>query len=613
VLERAPRGEIAEHVNLLVTNRHVLIIGAGGHAKVVIATLQVAGRIVDGILDDNESLQGACILGVPVIGRTECAASFRHLEAIVAVGDNESRRALAERLDLEWTVAIHPSSVIHPDVPIGPGTVVFAGAVIQPGARVGAHAIINTGATVDHDCLIGDFAHIAPGAHLGGTVWIADGAFVGIAAVALPNIHIGEWAKLGGGAVAIRDVKARSVQVGVPATHVHWTAGPTHSTRPRRTEPSRSEPQSTFIAPSDPRWLDVLSHTVHDVYHLPEYIALCAKYGAAEPLAFYSEDDGYVCLIPLLLRHLPQHFDAPSTWCDLVSPYGYASPIYTHPSEGQRVSAFLNAFRGAADELGACSAFLRLHPLLKPQRNPSVGLAKCVKHGETVAVDLTVSEEEMWHQTRDGHRSDIRHLQKLNFVPVMDDWDLYGEFIRMYAETMLRLGADPFYCFPDKYFTDLKSALGPRIHFCGVVAPNGRLAAGGLFTAVNHIMGYHLSGSATQYHRLAPTKLMLHFVRLWGKEHGYSVLHLGGGTAAQNDSLFQFKAGFSSDRRQYHTYRLVTNEHRYKSVSLLAGRTLNLPAELGAEFFPPYREKLDTTTKNGPMERIVLSPTHGRR
>jgi acetyltransferase-like isoleucine patch superfamily enzyme len=108
---------------------------------------------------------------------------------------------------------------------------VCAGAIVQPGASIGSHTIINTGASVDHDCGIGDFVHIAPGVHLAGGVRIAEGAFLGIGAGVLPNVCVGEWAVLGAGAVAIRDVGARSVAVGVPATRVHRTVGPTNGTQ----------------------------------------------------------------------------------------------------------------------------------------------------------------------------------------------------------------------------------------------------------------------------------------------------------------------------------------------------------------------------------------------
>src|SRR5580700_5241095 len=80
---------------LAVNDRHVLVLGAGGHAKVVIATLQAVGRAVYGILDDDDALHGSYILGVPVIGRTNDAKGFKHLEAIIAIGDNQARRQLA--------------------------------------------------------------------------------------------------------------------------------------------------------------------------------------------------------------------------------------------------------------------------------------------------------------------------------------------------------------------------------------------------------------------------------------------------------------------------------------------------------------------------------------
>jgi sugar O-acyltransferase (sialic acid O-acetyltransferase NeuD family) len=200
-----------------MSGRHVFVIGAGGHAKVVIATLQAAGRIVDAALDDDSTHWNTFVLGVPVIGGTDRASDLRQMESIIAIGDNQDRRELAGRLDLDWTFAVHPSAVIHPDVPLGPGSVIFAGSVVQPGAQIGAHVIINTSASVDHDCTIADFVHIAPGARVGGTVDVRDGAFLGTGAVVLPNLRVGAWSILGGGAVAVRDVEPRCVVVGVPA------------------------------------------------------------------------------------------------------------------------------------------------------------------------------------------------------------------------------------------------------------------------------------------------------------------------------------------------------------------------------------------------------------
>jgi sugar O-acyltransferase (sialic acid O-acetyltransferase NeuD family) len=196
------------------------VIGAGGHAKVVIATLEAAGRVVFAAVDDA-CLPGSSVLGVPVIGPLERAIEFRGRDAVVAIGNNETRRSIASRLPMRWISVVHPRAVVHSSVCIGPGTVVLAGAVIQPEAKVGSHAILNTASSVDHDCLVGDFAHIGPGTHLGGNVFIGRGAFLGIGANVLPNLTVGEFAVVGGGAVVVRDVPGAQVVAGIPARLLH--------------------------------------------------------------------------------------------------------------------------------------------------------------------------------------------------------------------------------------------------------------------------------------------------------------------------------------------------------------------------------------------------------
>src|ERR1035438_4024044 len=165
--------------------------------------------------------------------------------------------------------------------------------------------------------------------------------------------------------------------------------------------------KSTFIGPTDPRWRAFLEHTLHDVYHLPEYVTLCGRHQNDQPLAFYAEDGEGACLFPLLARRLPKHLDAPEDWCDLASPYGYAAPLFTHPTDRDGVTRFLREFYAAADELGACSVLLRLHPLLEARMGWINPLTACVRHGQTVRIDLTRSEERLWRETRENHRRGI--------------------------------------------------------------------------------------------------------------------------------------------------------------------------------------------------------------
>jgi sugar O-acyltransferase (sialic acid O-acetyltransferase NeuD family) len=196
----------------------VLVIGGGGHAKVVVSLLQALGCAFEGVLDDQIPAGSRAVLGVPVLGPVSMLDTFPDHGAVIAVGDNHARRRIAEtNRDRRWLCAVHPTAVVHPSVQIGPGTLVFAGAVIQPDTTIGRHVIVNTGATIDHDCRVGDYSHIGPGTTLAGGVGIGEGTLAGVASAVLPGVAVGNWATLGGGAVVTAPVPSGVTVVGVPA------------------------------------------------------------------------------------------------------------------------------------------------------------------------------------------------------------------------------------------------------------------------------------------------------------------------------------------------------------------------------------------------------------
>lgn len=195
----------------------VHVIGSGGHAKVVIATLQAASLEIAAIYDDDERRWGTSLMGISVKGPIQLLEKIAGQSAVIAIGNNEVRRRLSQNLKLRWISAIHPMAYVHSSVQIGAGTVIFAGAVVQPDAVVGDHVIVNSSATVDHDSVLEDFVHIAPGAHLAGNVRVRQGAFLGIGSAAIPGVEIGAWSTVGAGAVVVRDVPQKSTVIGVPA------------------------------------------------------------------------------------------------------------------------------------------------------------------------------------------------------------------------------------------------------------------------------------------------------------------------------------------------------------------------------------------------------------
>ena len=199
------------------------IIGAGGHARVVIDVLgSRIDAVVWGCFDDDPSLHGGECSGVPVKRPVDMLVVERPLidGVIVAIGDNEDRVRLARLVRAAGFLLIspvHPSAIVARSATVGASTVVMAGVVIQPGALLGENVIVNTGSTVDHDCVLEEGSQLAPGVHLAGSVRVGARSTLGIGTVVIPNRRIGRDCLVGAGSVVIRDIPDGTVAFGAPA------------------------------------------------------------------------------------------------------------------------------------------------------------------------------------------------------------------------------------------------------------------------------------------------------------------------------------------------------------------------------------------------------------
>lgn len=346
---------------------------------------------------------------------------------------------------------------------------------------------------------------------------------------------------------------------------------------------------------SNPLWVQTLQELNHDVYHLPEYVYLDSQRTLSIPQAILIREEDKLFFLPYLLRRCDDLVGdnlATSESFDVVSPYGYpgmllnqsaaSSPAFLELALNQLISIFRDT--------QICSAFFRLHPLLNPDFHKIYSADICQVTGETVSVDLHLSEEEIWSQTRSDHRKDINRLKRAELVVKIVPFELYiNEFIAMYQETMARAGAAQIYYFDYDFFASLLT-LGEKLHL-GIVESDGQMACGCLITECDGIVQTYLGGTKQQFLKQSPDKLLFDYVRFWAKKRGNKVFHLGGGVGSSKDGVYNFKAGFSKRRHNFLTMRIVTDEEKYRLLVELRAKALNIRAEqlLQSNFFPAYR------------------------
>ena len=200
-----------------MSSNELLIVGAGGHAKVVFDIVRLNKSFTSISFFDEMAPKGKELFGKPV---HNCIDQLAPSSFIVAIGDNKTRLRLFEQLvenGFAPITVLHPSAIISQLASMGNGTYVGPLAIVNADAQIGDNCIINSGAIVEHDCHVESHAHISVGAHLGGKTEIHEGSLFGISASSLPCTKIGKWSVVGAGALVTRDVAAYSTVVGVPA------------------------------------------------------------------------------------------------------------------------------------------------------------------------------------------------------------------------------------------------------------------------------------------------------------------------------------------------------------------------------------------------------------
>lgn len=351
-------------------------------------------------------------------------------------------------------------------------------------------------------------------------------------------------------------------------------------------------------------WTSLLEHVkTPDIYYTPEYLKIYENSYSedineafcGESLLFFFGNDQENIIYPFIKRKintLPFMKKDEEEIFDILSPYGYSGPIVTcsdKDAEKNLIKQYLDAFDNFCKKNNIVTEFIRFHPLLKNHELFKEFIPIDIRN-RTAYIDLTKNKETLFKELDKKTRNLVRKAEK-NGISIeqttrRDDLEM---FTNLYLNTMEKNLAQKKYMFPFKFFENTMEFLKENITLF-IAKYQEKIIAASLFMHKYEFIHYHFSGSDKDYKHLAPNNLLLWEVIQWGKKSNYTKFHLGGGSG-KDDTLFRFKAGFSSEQSSFCTANIIHNYKTYKRLCELKDsvrKTNN--DERQTAFFPYYRK-----------------------
>lgn len=320
----------------------------------------------------------------------------------------------------------------------------------------------------------------------------------------------------------------------------------------------------------------------YDVYNLSGYVKAFMIHGDGDPQLFYYETEDLRAIYVYMKRETDI-----KGYYDSVTPYGYGGVLFEGDTSEENLQTFWKAYVEKMQAEGFVANFVRYHPVLA-NAIPMKSISTVIDLGKTVAVDLS-SEEVIWTNIISKNRNMIRKAEK-NGIEICHGkgMELFKDFKRIYNATMEKDHAEAYYFFGDAFYESIHRDLYDNYEMFYAVL-NGEIIAMSIMLFANDQMHYHLSGSMIEYRNLAPSNLLLYKAALWGCEHGYKTLHLGGGVGSGEDNLYKFKAAFNRNSDyQFSIGKEIFDQKKYDElVALRAKQDSEFNSE--SNYFPLYR------------------------
>lgn len=319
----------------------------------------------------------------------------------------------------------------------------------------------------------------------------------------------------------------------------------------------------------------------YDFYHTYDYHHL-SKLDNQKPILLEYIEDDKVIIIPFLLRKI---FD--TAYYDLTSVYGYSGPLVKNSDATFDNSKFTNALKLFFKNYNIVSIFSRLHPFFQNQDFVLCNLGEIKQLGKLVNIDLTkdITEQRMsFSKTTKRYLNKTRKICYVKSEVTEDSIDIFKD---LYYENMDRVNAQEHYYFSKDYIVEFLNSndFDAEILFA-VIEETNEIISGAIMVKTNNIIQYHISGTRNEYLHLTPIRILIDEMRIKGTEQGYTFFNLGGGLGSEEDSLFNFKASFSKDFKNFKIWKYIVNSKVYDT---LVSQYTDLNSN--QDFFPLYRNK----------------------
>ncbi|QIL41822.1 GNAT family N-acetyltransferase [Pedobacter sp. HDW13] len=317
----------------------------------------------------------------------------------------------------------------------------------------------------------------------------------------------------------------------------------------------------------------------YDFYHSWQYHSMAEN---GTPILFVYEEAGNFIALPLLDRPI-----ADTIYRDLHCVYGYSGPIsnlkFEQQPEGLKDN-FLKAFLAFLHQGKYVSVFSKLHPFFK-QNELLQRIEGLYENGKTIAINLQQTAEERRKQYRGTTLDGIKKCRRIGYtLRESRGQEDIAAFTQLYKANMGRISAADFYLFDEAYFTQMINSTEFDCKLV-LVCLDDEIACGSIITCTNGIIQGHLIATNANHLKYSPAKFLVDEVSELGRKWNMKYYHLGGGLGFKENSLFEWKLGFSNLVLDYYSWRYIANEPVYNQLVEKSG----IDIQDTTDFFPLYR------------------------